>query len=83
MQYEIKDDMWKRKKKWYSNIAKLRQKYQLFVFMRDIAGENKSHEIIDILKSRGATNWFSTSYEQWQNGFSDSAINLVMRLPAQ
>ncbi len=34
---KIKGDMLKKAKMWYSHIAKLRQKYQLFVFMRDNA----------------------------------------------
>ena len=75
-----KDDMLKITKKWYSNIADLRQKYFLVVFMRDNAGENKSQEIIDFIESIGATNRFSTSYEQWQNGLAESAINSIMRL---
>ena len=75
-----KDDMLKITKKWYSNIADLRQKYSLVVFMRDNAGENKSQEIIDFIESIGATNCFSTSYEQWQNGLAESAINSIMRL---
>ena len=75
-----KDDMLKITKKWYSDIAELRQKYSLVVFMRDNAGENKSQEIIDFIESIGATNRFSTSYEQWQNGLAESAINSIMRL---
>ena len=75
-----KDDMLKVTKKWYSDIAELRQKYSLVVFMRDNAGENKSQEIIDFIESIGATNRFSTSYEQWQNGLAESAINSIMSL---
>ena len=43
-------------KKWNSDIADLRQKYSLVVFIRDNAGENKSHEIIYFIESIGATN---------------------------
>jgi hypothetical protein len=58
----------------------VRQKYQLVVFMRDNSGENKLQEIINFIKSTGATSRFSTSYEQWQNGLVESAINLINRL---
>ena len=58
-----KDEMLKVTKKWYADIADLRQKYQLVVFMPDNAGENKSQGIIDFIKSIGATNRFSTPYE--------------------
>ena len=33
----------------YSDIADLRQKHKLVVIVRDNAGENKSHEIIDFI----------------------------------
>jgi hypothetical protein len=32
------------------------------------------------IQSTGARNHFSLSYEQWQNGLAESAINLIMRL---
>ncbi len=48
--------------------------------MQDNAGENKLQKIINFIESIGATNWFSTPYEQWQNGLAESAINLVIRL---
>ena len=54
-------------KKWYSDIPDLRQKHKLDVILRDNAGENKSHEIIDLIRSKGLTNCFSAAYEQWQN----------------
>jgi hypothetical protein len=38
-------------KKWYSDIADLRQKHKLIIVMRDNAGENKSQEIIDFFES--------------------------------
>ena len=49
------------------------------VVMRDDAGENKSQEVVDLfIKSMGVKNYFSTSYEQWQNGLPEAAINSVM-----
>ena len=75
-----KDDMLKNIKKWYSNIAYIRQKHDLVVVMRDNAGENKSHEIMEFIQSTGARNHFSSSYEQWLNGLAEAAINSIMRL---
>ena len=51
-------------KKWYCDIADLRQKHKLVVIARDNAGKNKSHEIIDFIESKGLTNRFSAVYEQ-------------------
>jgi hypothetical protein len=47
---KTKDEMLKVMKEWYSDIADLRQKHQLVVIVRDNAGENKSHEIIDFIE---------------------------------
>ena len=80
---KTKDDMFKVTKKWYSNIAELRQKYSLVMFMRDNACENKSQEIIDFIESIGSTNRFSFAYEQWQNGLAESAINSILCWPAR
>ena len=77
---KTKDDMLKVIKKWYSDIADIRQKHDLVVVMRDNAGENKSQEIMEFIQSTGARNHFSTSYEQWQNGLAEAAINSIMRL---
>jgi hypothetical protein len=35
---------------------------------------------MEFIQSTGARNHFSTSYEQWQNGLADAAINSIMRL---
>jgi hypothetical protein len=68
-----KDAMLKVTKKWSADIADVCQKYQLVMFMRDYAGENKSQGIINFIESIGATNKFSTLYQQWQNGLAESA----------
>ncbi len=65
--------------KWHSEIADLRQKYYRVTFMRDIACENKSQEIINFIESVGGENWLSTPYQQLANGHAESAINSVMR----
>ncbi len=48
--------------------------------MQDNAGKNKLQVIIDFIESVGATNKFSTPYEQWQNGLAESATNSIIRL---
>ena len=67
-------------KRWYGDIAELRQKLTLVVVMRDNAGENKSKDIMEFFDSVGVRNHFSTLYEQWQNGLAEAAINSIMRL---
>ncbi len=74
------DDMFKVIKKWYSDIADIGHKHDLVVVMRENAGENKSQKIMEFIQSTGARNHFSTSYEQWQNGLAEAAINSIMRL---
>ena len=39
--HEVESEILKIVKKWYSDIAILRQKHKLLVVMRDNAGENK------------------------------------------
>jgi hypothetical protein len=50
---KVKSDMLKAVKKWYSDIADIRQKYKLVLVMRDNAGEKKSHETIEFFESLG------------------------------
>ena len=77
---KLKSDMLKVVKKWFSDIADLRQKHKLVIVMRDNAGEYKSQEpeIIDFFESVGVKNYFSTAHEQWQNGLAEAAINSIM-----
>ena len=56
-------------KKWYSDIADLRQKHKLIIVMRDNAGENKSQEIIDFFESVGVK---TISALHMSNGRMDS-----------
>ncbi len=74
--------MFKAIKKWYCDIADICQKHDLVVVMRDNAGENnlKSHKKMEFIQSTGAQNHFSSSYQQWQNGLAEEAINSIMRL---
>ncbi len=73
-----KSEMLKVVKKWYSDIAVLRQKNKLLVAMRDNAGENKSQEIVEFFESMGIKNYYSTEHEQWQNGLPEARINAIM-----
>ncbi len=77
---KTKDDILKAIRKWYSDIAELRDMRNLLVVMRDNAGENRSREIIEFFESRGIRSYFSTPYEQWQNGQGESSINSLMTL---
>ena len=47
------------------------------VAVRDNAGENTSKELNDYFTQRGSTNYFSTPYEQWQNGLAEASVNSV------
>ena len=54
--------------------------HKIYIVMRDNSGENKSHEIRDFFEARGIQNYYSTAYEQWQNGQPESSINSLMTL---
>ncbi len=54
--------------------------HKLLVVMRDNAGENRSREIVEFFESKGIRSYFSTLYEQWQNGQGESSINCLMAL---
>ena len=75
-----KDETLKAVQKWYSDVAELRDMHKIYVVMRDNSGENKSHEIRDFFEARGIQNYYSTAYEQWQNGQPESSINSLMTL---
>ena len=75
-----KDEVLMAVKKWHSDIAELRDMHKIFVVMRDNSGENSSKEICEFLESKGIQNYFSTPYEQWQNGQPESSINSLMKL---
>ncbi len=77
---KLKSDMLGVVKKWYSDIADIRLKHKLTVVMRDNAGEHKSQAIVDFFESVGVKNYYSTSYEQWQNGLAEAAINSIMMI---
>ena len=75
-----KDETLKAVQKWYSDVAELRDMHKINVVMRNNSVENKSHEIRDFFEARGIQNYYSTAYEQWQNGQPESSINSLMTL---
>ena len=75
---KTKDEMINVVKQWYINIANLRAKHKLVVFVRDNAGENKSRDINDFFEYVGVRAHFSSAHEQWQNGPAEASINSIM-----
>jgi hypothetical protein len=77
---KTKDEVDQTMKKWYSDIAKEREKYPLLGVMRDNAGENKSKSLTEFFENHGVKNYYSTPYEQWQDGQPETAIRTLSRL---
>ena len=50
------------------------------VVVRDNAGENTFKELNDYFTERGIKNYFTTPYEQWQNGLAKASLNSVTML---
>ena len=50
------------------------------VVVLDNADENTSKELNDYFTDHGITNYFSTPYEQWQNGLAEASVNSVTML---
>jgi hypothetical protein len=55
---KVKSDMLKVVKMWYSDIADLRQKHKLVIFVRDNAGKNKLQEITEFFVSLSVKTYF-------------------------
>ncbi len=53
-------------KKWYSDIAELRDMHKIYVVTRDISGENSSKEIREFLESKGIQN--VRAMAEWPSG---------------
>ena len=69
-------------RRWISDIVDIRDRHRLEIIIRDNAGELKGKDLTEHLESLGLKNYFSTAYEQWQNGLSESSIkslNLLVR----
>ncbi len=81
-QYEMKtkDETLDMAKRWFAEIADVRIHCPLIMVVRDNSGENTSKELNDFFKSHGVKNYFSTSYEQWQNGLAESSVGILQIL---
>ena len=66
-----KDEALNAAQRWMAETSQLREKYPLYVVMRDNAGENKSKEISEYFTSKGVTNRYATAYEQHQDCLSE------------
>ena len=69
-------------KQWFSDIANLRARHKLVVFMRDNANENKLLEIRYFFETKGTRNQFCTLQEQWQNGAVQSTMGSITMIAA-
>jgi hypothetical protein len=67
-------------KQWYCDIAPLRAKHKLITLMRDNAGENRSQELEECIKSKDVQSRYSAAYEQWQDGQPETTIRTLTRL---
>jgi hypothetical protein len=77
---KTKDETLAVSKRWFAEIAELRAKHPLLMVMRDNSGENTSKELNDFFTDNGVKNYYSTPYEQWQNGLAESSINSITML---
>ena len=71
---KTKDEVLHAAKRWFAEILDFRQKFPLLSVVRDKAGENTSKELNDFFTENGVKNYFSTPYEQWQNGLAESSV---------
>jgi hypothetical protein len=51
--------------KWVCNISDISEHRQIKMIFQDNAGQFKSKDITEFVKSIGAKNYFSVAYEQW------------------
>ena len=74
---KTKDEVLQTSKRWFAEIADIHQKFPLLSVVLDKAGENTSKELNDFFTKNGVKNYFSTPYEQWQNGLAESSFNSI------
>ena len=67
-------------KRWVAETADIQKDHPILVVIRDNAGENTSKKLNDYFNERGIKNYFSTPYEQWQNGLAEASVNSVTML---
>ena len=71
---KTKDEVLPASKQWFTEIAKICQRFPSLSVVRDNSGGNTSKEINDFFTENGVKNYFSTPYEQWQNGLAESLV---------
>ena len=77
---KTKNETFSVSKRWFAEIAEIRERYPLLMVMRDNSGENTSQELNDFFTDNGVKNYYSTPYEQWQNGLAESSVNSITLL---
>ena len=77
---KTKDEVLAMSKRWVAETADIQKDHLILVVVRDNAGENTSKELNDYFTKRGIKNYFSTPYEQWQNGLAEASVNSVTML---
>jgi len=77
---KTKDEVLSMSKRWVAETADIQKDHPILVVVRDNAGENTSKELNDYFTERGIKNYFSTPYEQWQNGLAEASVNSVTML---
>ena len=77
---KTKDEVLAMSKRWVAETADIQKDHPILVVVRDNAGENTSKELNDYFTERGIKNYFSTPYEQWQNGLAEASVNSVPML---
>ena len=78
--HAIKDEILAMSKRWVAETADIQKDHPILVVVRDNAGENTSKELNDYFTERGIKNYFSTPYEQWENGLAEASVNSVTML---
>jgi hypothetical protein len=64
-----KDEVLGMSKRWIAETADIQKDHPILVVVRrGNAGENMSEQLDDYFTEHGVKNYFSTPYEQWQNG---------------
>ena len=74
------DEVLAMSKRWVAETADIQKDHPILVVVRDNAGKNTPKELNDYFIEHGIKNYFSTPYEQWQNGLAEASVNSVTML---
>ena len=77
---KTKDEVLAMPKRWAAETADIQKDHPILGVVRDNAGENTSKELNDYFTGHEIKNYFSTPYEQWQNGLAEASVNSVTML---